>query len=241
MSVIVWVWRLLSFGHDFAGKMQKIKGNIIDVFKKICYNNPSGQCSIVFQYRWTRDFSVKQQITKNAIETAFLKLLRERNFEKVMVKDIVEECGLTRNTFYYYYEDTYNIIADILEREVRGILEHMKPEDSLFDSAMDAFEFLDENPKIARHIFGSVKKDELYRYVCAAVDVVVRKYIDIQAGERKVSETDKRCIANICKYTVQGMIEDWIDKGMKYSLKNEMNNMKNLFSTPVHQAIVNSR
>lgn len=184
---------------------------------------------------------MKQQITKNAIETAFLKLLRERNFEKVMVKDIVEECGLTRNTFYYYYEDTYNIIADILEREVRGILEHMKPEDSLFDSAMDAFEFLDENPKIARHIFGSVKKDELYRYVCAAVDVVVRKYIDIQAGERKVSETDKRCIANICKYTVQGMIEDWIDKGMKYSLKNEMNNMKNLFSTPVHQAIVNSR
>ena len=61
---------------------------------------------------------MKQQITKNAIETAFVKLLNERNFEKVMVKDIVEECGLTRNTFYYYYEDTYNIITDILEREI---------------------------------------------------------------------------------------------------------------------------
>ena len=58
---------------------------------------------------------MKQQITKNAIETAFLKLLKDRNFEKVMVKDIVEECGLTRNTFYYYYEDTYNILADILQ------------------------------------------------------------------------------------------------------------------------------
>ena len=44
---------------------------------------------------------MKQQITKNAIETAFLKLLKERNFEKVMVKDIVEECGLTRNTFHF--------------------------------------------------------------------------------------------------------------------------------------------
>lgn len=180
---------------------------------------------------------MKQQITKNAIESAFLKLLRERNFEKVMVKDIVEECGLTRNTFYYYYEDTYNIIADILEREARRIVADMKAGDSVMDAAMDAFEFLDENPKIARHLFGSAKKDELYRYVRASVDAVVRKYIDIQSGTGKVSTADKDCISNVCKYVVQGMIEDWINKGMKYSIKDEMEKTKRLFSSLVQGTI----
>ncbi len=174
---------------------------------------------------------MKQQITKNAIETAFFKLLRERNFEKVMVKDIVEECGLTRNTFYYYYEDTYNIIEDILQKEVQEILGNMKPEDSLFDATTDVFEFFDENPKIARHIFGSAKKDELYRYVRASVEAVVRAYLDLHQEERRLSETDKTCMANVCKYTIQGMIEEWIDKGMRYSLKTEMEHMKHLFST----------
>lgn len=180
---------------------------------------------------------MKQQITKNAIESAFLSLLRERNFEKVMVKDIVEECGLTRNTFYYYYEDTYNIIADILEREVHRIVSEMKPTDSVMDMAMDALEFLDENPRIARHVLGSAKKEEIYRYVGISIEVVVKRYIDIRAGGNKVSEKDKTTIANVCKYVVRGMIDDWISRGMKYSIKKEMESTKQIFASLLEKVI----
>ena len=41
------------------------------------------------------------QFTKRAIMETFIKLLGEHPLDKITVKDIVEECGVNRNTFYY--------------------------------------------------------------------------------------------------------------------------------------------
>ncbi|MBQ8983636.1 MAG: TetR/AcrR family transcriptional regulator C-terminal domain-containing protein [Lachnospiraceae bacterium] len=177
---------------------------------------------------------MKQQITKNAIEAAFLKLLRERYFEKVMVKDIVEECGLTRNTFYYYYEDTYNIVEDITMREVERLIANMKPGDSFFDLASDTLEFFDENAMVAKHIFDSSKKEEIYRYIRSAMDVVIQKYIGMQDSAfarsyGSLSKDDKDRLSRICQYILHGMIGDWLSQGMTYSLKDEMYQLRDLY------------
>ena len=37
--------------------------------------------------------------TKTAIKQAFLKLLNERPLKQITVRDIVEECGINRNSF----------------------------------------------------------------------------------------------------------------------------------------------
>lgn len=180
---------------------------------------------------------MKQQITKNAIETAFVKLLNERNFEKVMVKDIVEECGLTRNTFYYYYEDTYNIVADILERDIQRVIRELDDGVSLEEATTDIFEFLDENHRIAKHLFTSGKKDDMYGYVKSATEIVMRHWVDVQLKNGEVSESDKRRMANICKFVVQGTLEEWIERGMGYSLKEELQQMRDLFNRTVWEVV----
>ena len=38
--------------------------------------------------------------TKKAICQSFIKLLSERPIDKITVKDIVDDCGIARNTFY---------------------------------------------------------------------------------------------------------------------------------------------
>ena len=39
--------------------------------------------------------------TEKAIKESFAKLLNERPLDKITVKDIVEDCGINRNSFYY--------------------------------------------------------------------------------------------------------------------------------------------
>ena len=41
--------------------------------------------------------------TRKAIMTVFLNLLDERPLSKITVKDIVDACGINRNTFYYHF------------------------------------------------------------------------------------------------------------------------------------------
>ena len=45
------------------------------------------------------------QLTKRAITESFMKLINQVPFDKITVKDIVEDCGVNRNTFYYHYRD----------------------------------------------------------------------------------------------------------------------------------------
>ena len=43
--------------------------------------------------------------TKKAIRDSLVKLLNEKPLSKITVRDIVDDCGVNRNTFYYYYPD----------------------------------------------------------------------------------------------------------------------------------------
>ena len=39
--------------------------------------------------------------TKKAIRDSLVKLLNEKPLSKITVRDIVDDCGVNRNTFYY--------------------------------------------------------------------------------------------------------------------------------------------
>ena len=45
------------------------------------------------------------QFTSKAIEESFIRLLNERPLDKITIKDIVDDCGISRNTFYYHFQD----------------------------------------------------------------------------------------------------------------------------------------
>ena len=47
--------------------------------------------------------------TKLVIMRVFENLLSVKPLEKITVKDITDQCGISRNTFYYHYQDIYQV------------------------------------------------------------------------------------------------------------------------------------
>lgn len=61
---------------------------------------------------------------KEVIAQAAMKLLIEKHAKKLTVKDIVEECHITRQTFYYHFADIPEMFRWILEQQgQRALLE----------------------------------------------------------------------------------------------------------------------
>lgn len=99
--------------------------------------------------------------SKQMIGSAFIDLLREKPLEQVTVVDIVNRCGLCRNTFYAHYQDVYAVLE---EYQQKGI-EMMR---SLFDEAVENRQFDDPLPlllKIAAHL---EENKEIYRVLLSA-------------------------------------------------------------------------
>lgn len=62
---------------------------------------------------------IKGQIAKKAIE-----LIREGKTKKLTVKDIVEACNITRQTFYYHFDDVPQLFEWIIRKEKDRLLSY---------------------------------------------------------------------------------------------------------------------
>lgn len=61
-------------------------------------------------------------ITKRAIAAAMKELMDERPLAKISVGDIVEACGINRNTFYYHFRDKFDLVNWIFYTDIAAEL-----------------------------------------------------------------------------------------------------------------------
>lgn len=47
---------------------------------------------------------------KATIAESFNSLVRQRGIDKVTVKAVIEDCGISRQTFYYHFQDIMDVV-----------------------------------------------------------------------------------------------------------------------------------
>ena len=57
--------------------------------------------------------------TKLVIMRVFENLLSVKPLEKITVKDITDQCGISRNTFYYHYQDIYQVFKAYIDYSLK--------------------------------------------------------------------------------------------------------------------------
>ncbi len=56
--------------------------------------------------------------SRHMIREAFLELLKEKEFKKITVTDIMNRSGLNRSTFYAHYPDVYGVVEEIQDEVI---------------------------------------------------------------------------------------------------------------------------
>ena len=89
--------------------------------------------------------------TKKAIRTAFAELIAEKEYNDITVTDIAQRADINRKTFYNYYHNTEDLLADIENEAVAEydkLLEDLKGKDLLNSPEL-----------IVTHISGIIAED----------------------------------------------------------------------------------
>lgn len=60
---------------------------------------------------------------KLAISEAFLEMIRHGNVDKITVKSLIEECHVSRQTFYYHFQDILDVMEWSIQRETERLVE----------------------------------------------------------------------------------------------------------------------
>ena len=159
--------------------------------------------------------------TQKAIKESFIKLLNEKPLNKISVKDIVEECGINRNSFYYHFQDIPTLIEEIITEEADELLSRYPTIDNLEDALQVAVSFTLNNKKAALHIYNSVSRDVLERYLLRNCEQIVRRYFETAFKDVNVSEEDSEIAIRMVKCLLFGQIIDWIESGLNEELPKD--------------------
>jgi len=153
-------------------------------------------------------------LTRRSIMNSFIRLLEERPVNKISVKDIVEDCGINRNTFYYHFSDIPELVEEIVKAEADAIIGADAGISSLEECVEAAMRHCKDHRRAIWHIYNSGNRDIYERYLMNICDYVVTTFIDNALNGRKISAGDKAAIIQGYKCEVFGFVTDWLSRGM---------------------------
>lgn len=163
--------------------------------------------------------------TKMAIKAAFLKLLDERPLNQITVKDIVEVCGINRNSFYYHFQDIPALIEEIVTEEADRIIAEYPTIDSIEICLTAALDFARKNRRAILHIYNSVNRALYEQYLWKVCEYAVRTYGETVFAEKPIKESDKNLILRFYECECFGMVIAWMKDGMQEELQDDIHRL----------------
>lgn len=152
--------------------------------------------------------------TRKAIKETFIALLEERPLSDITVKDIVETCGINRNSFYYHFQDLPALIEEIVKKEAEMIIEKYPSVTSIVQCFDALIEFASHRKKAIMHIYRSVNREVFERHLMTVSEYFVRSYINTALSQETISDEDRCTIVRYYKCVCFGLTIDWLNSGM---------------------------
>ena len=153
--------------------------------------------------------------TKKAIRNSFVKLLNEKPLKQITVRDIVDDCGVNRNTFYYHFQDIPQLIETIVKEDAdRIILE--SPTITSLEGYLDAIiGFALKNKNAVLHIYRSVNRDLYEQYQWRVCEHTAITFMDEILNGRNISDSDRKLLIDYVKCVSFGVVMGWLENGMQ--------------------------
>ena len=79
---------------------------------------------------------------KYRLAEAMKECMKKAPVEKITVKEITEECGVTRQTFYRNFQDKYDLINWYFDKILIESFEHMGEGQTVYESLVNKFQYI---------------------------------------------------------------------------------------------------
>ena len=151
--------------------------------------------------------------TKRLLAQSLQEIMATTPLEKISVNDIVDHAGVGRNTFYYHFEDKYDLVNWYFQNGITGFLVERSAYSS-WDAMLDAIvDYLEQNKVFYCNALAYNGQNSLQEYVFEYLCSIFRQ----RAKEMMPTATPDQCL-NVGRFyagALMGVLIPWALGGMK--------------------------
>ncbi len=154
-------------------------------------------------------------ITKKALEASLKKMMLKKPLDKITIRDITDDCGISRMTFYYHFQDIYDLIEWACVEGATAAQQGKKTYDTWHEGLVQIFEAVLENKAFILNAYRCISREQMENFLFSVTYGLIRGVVDEKSAGTSLTEKEKDFIAGFYKYGFVGEMLDWIRRGMK--------------------------
>ena len=163
-------------------------------------------------------------ITKKALASSLKDLLSKYKFNKITIKDITENCGVNRQTFYYHFDNIYDLMSKAFEYEL--VHESRIYEEVTWEYAINSFlQWMKENRVIIRNILANAELPYLKRamYPLIAKSISCGSFTQ-ESTQPAIKQQEEFCI-NFLTIGITQYVLEWVESDFRESIEDIVDHM----------------
>lgn len=155
--------------------------------------------------------------TNKMLREALMKLLEEKDIKEITVKELTEAADINRSTFYFYYEDIYDMVRQMQNEIYDVFFDTVIKRDSEFSDISEYvgyvkrfFDFCKENELQCKFVLNNDINNEL----TARIKKAVRDNIPDSAEKFPVT-SPLHYLTTFAISGITGTVIEWMEDGMQ--------------------------
>lgn len=178
-------------------------------------------------------------LTMKTIMKTFGEMIEKMPFDKITVLALVKRCEISHNTFYYHFQDLYELLDKWIQYETDKLVEKLDDPTDLKVEMKAVFHACKDHPKVINHILSSLSKEQLEYYFFIKTEDSISKYVkkQLEAAGKHLSDEQIKSIAEFCRFALAGYFLKFNYVQPKPDVDEYINHFEWLFDDLVHCSI----
>lgn len=158
--------------------------------------------------------SVSEQ-TKHQLADALKTLMTQKPMDKITISELTTLCQIRRQSFYYHFEDIYDLLRWMIQNEAINLLQQQEGALLWKEGLLQLFRYLEENKSVYLCALKSVGRDHIRRFFEADIYAIIHRTIeqlgeDIGVQSNLNSFVDVEMLTHFYVVALAGIIESWL-------------------------------
>lgn len=153
--------------------------------------------------------------TKNALAAALKEAMAQKPLDKITISELTGACNLRRQSFYYHFEDIYDLLRWLFEKEAISLLRQQEGALLWKEGLLQLFRYLEKNRAVCLCALRSLGRDHIKRFFESDIYAIIHLNIEQLTAEIGVqghldSFVDVELLTHFYVVALSGILESWL-------------------------------
>ncbi len=150
---------------------------------------------------------------KRLIAETLLKLLQTKRLEKITVKELVDECGISRQAFYYHFQDILDVVEWWAQETNKRLISASLKAGNAREALTVFLDFVIQFGGVVQNLLESRWRDRMEQLLGNTIFGYLSETLRQTRRSVPVSPADLEAYLHFCSYGLTGLLLEYVSKG----------------------------